>query len=270
MMFISEVKYGRMALITISSDELTSSLEAAVKASFSSGLSGGHVALDSSSRSILQNSEIEGLVIGGGTNTGALLLSQLGTGGVDGLASFITSGATYDPNTSPGALISYVARYLDNTVADSSFEADFSLTGCTDADVPIPYGRIAFQVGNDDKDGEMYPFVQISRSGEMLTDVSGYGWDHAGWAKWFDHDYHGPFPFKVNNLTLANCANLQAVVGQRSTHGTNPGWRTTFQIDLQVGDKWETVKPMSGNQDEFIWCDNHPGQDTVPLSCPQS
>ena len=270
MMFISEVKYGRMALITISSDEATSSLEAAVKASFSSGMSGGSLSLDTGSKSILQNSEIEGLVIGGAAGNAATLLSNLGTGGIDGLSNFIKTGATYDPNTSPGAVISYVARYLDNTVADSAFSADFSLDGCTDSDVPIKNARIAFQTGDDDKDGEMYPFIVIDQGGKQLANVSGYGWDHAGWAHWSDHQYDGPFSFPIDGLTLSSCLNLQATVGQRSTKGTNPGWRTSFQIDFQVDDHWVTVRPMNGNADEFTWGDNHPGQNTVGLTCPQS
>ena len=52
-MYISEVKFGRMVLISISSDDDEATLEAAVRASFSSGLSGGSGQLDASTKTVL-------------------------------------------------------------------------------------------------------------------------------------------------------------------------------------------------------------------------
>jgi|SRR5579864_972864 len=270
-MYISEVKFGRMLLIAISSDESSASLETAVRASISSGLGGGSGHLDQSTKNILQSSEIEGLVIGGSQAAGAQLLSTIIGGNIDGLPQFIKDGATYDPNMSPGAPISYTARYLsDDSVADSSFTADFSLTGCRDDEVPITKGRISFQVGNDDKDDEMFPFITITQGGNVVADASGEGrWDNAGHGPtWDDHSFHGPFEFNITGLTMASCSNLTATIGQRSTRGSNPGWRTTAKIELFVNGGWHTAKPMSDNQDEFTWGDNHAGQNSFPLVCP--
>ena len=270
-MYISEVKYGRMVIIAISSDESASSLEAAIRADISFGLSGGSGSLDVKTKQILQNSVIQGLVVGGGTDTGAQLLSSLPGGAIDGLAEFIKDGATYNPNTSPGAPIAYTARYLNGKVADSSFEADFATTGCRDVDIPITSGRISFQVGDDDKDEEMYPFITIARAGTVVADENGlHKWDHAGenGHKWDDHEFHGPFTFAIHDLTLANCQNLQATVGERSTRGSNPGWRTTCKIELLVNGQWFIAKDMDVNHDEFIWGDNHPMQSTINLALP--
>jgi hypothetical protein len=269
-MYISEVKFGRMLLIAISSDEDASSLEAAVRAEINSGVSGGVVQVDASTKRILQNSEIEGLVVGGSSAVAGRLLSSIIGGNIDGLPAFINEGATYNPNTSPGAPISYTARYLDGSLADSSYTADFSLTGCREEDVAITVGRISFQVGNDDKDDEMFPFITIQQGGTVVADANGRDvWDGAGHRKWDDHEFHGPFTFPVRGLTLANCSNLLATIGQRSTRGTNPGWRTTAKIELLVNGSWFTTKPMSDNADEFIWGDNHPGQSSFGLVCPQ-
>lgn len=270
-LYISEVKYGRMLLLAISSNDDESSLDTAIRADISIGLGGGSGHLDDSMKKILQNSTIEGLVIGGSAQSGGQLLSSIIGGDIDGLPKFIEDGATYNPNTSPGAPISYVARYLNGDLADTSYTADFSTTGCRDEDVPITQGRISFQVGNDDKDDEMYPFLTIQRGGATLTDASGlHVWDHAGEGghKWDDHSFHGPFPFPITNLNLADCSGLSAIVGQRSTRGTNPGWRTTMKIEFLVNGSWFTAKPMSDNQDEFIWGDNHPGQSRLSLACP--
>jgi len=270
-LYISEVKYGRMLLLAISSDDDESSLDTAIRADISFGLSGGSGHLDDSMKTILQNSTIQGLVIGGSARAGGQLLSTLIGGGIDGLPKFINDGATYNPSTSPGAPISYTARYLNGELADTSYTADFSTTGCHDDDVPITQGRISFQVGNDDKDDEMYPFLIIQRGGVTLADVSGlHSWDQAGEGghKWDDHSFHGPFPFNIANLNLATCSGLSAIVGQRSTRGTNPGWRTTLKIEFFFNGSWFTAKPMNENQDEFTWGDNHPGQSTVALACP--
>jgi len=144
-------------------------------------------------------------------------------------------------------------------------------------DIPIPTGRISFQIGDNDKDEEMYPFITIEREGTVLADASGlHIWDHAGENNhvWHDHEFHGPFEFPIHDLTMANCPagppsdKFRATIGQRSTRGTNPGWQTTAKVELLVNGNWFTAKPMNPNANEFAWGDDKPGQNSVPLSCP--
>ena len=45
----------------------------------------------------------------------------------------------------------------------------------------ITQGRIAFQVGDDDKDDEMYPFIQLRNGPELIADDNGLNvWDQTG------------------------------------------------------------------------------------------
>lgn len=281
-LMVKTVKYGRMAILAIASDAKASDLEFAVRAGFNAVASSGQFTLDAQSRQILEQSTFDGVVIGGSGSSGANLLSSVGSGDLTGLKTFLTEGATYNPQTSPAAPISYVLTYLDNRVADSSFSADFSLTGCTDVAVPIERIRVGWNVGDDDKDQEMYPYLIIrDRTGRIVANSGGEG---RMWASmlitifghqvrantvWNQNNSYGPFELPViGQWSLDQCDSATAEVGQRSSNGEDPEWHTTFFIDVRIDGKWYTIRTPNPNKNEFRWGDGKPDSTVAGLTCP--
>jgi hypothetical protein len=281
-LMVKTVKYGRMAILAIASDAKASDLEFAVRAGFNAVASTGEFTLDVQSRQILEQSTFDGVVVGGAAGTGAGLLSSVAAGNLTGLKTFLTEGATYNPQTSPAAPISYVLTYLDNRVADSSFSADFSLTGCTDTAVPIERIRVGWNVGDDDKDQEMYPYIIIrDRNGRIVANSGGEGrvwastlvtvFGHTVRANmvWDDNNSYGPFEVPVlGQWSLHECEGSTAEVGQRSSNGEDPEWHTTFYIDVRIDGKWYTIRGPSPNKSEFRWGDGKPDSTVTGLACP--
>lgn len=281
-LLVKTVKYGRMAILAVASDAKASELELAVRAGFNAVASTGEFTLDTQSRKILEQSTFDGVVVGGSANAGAALLSSVGSGNLNGLKTFLNEGATYNPQTSPAAPISYVLTYFDNRVADSSFSADFSLTGCTDAAVPVERIRVGWNVGNDDKDQEMYPYVIIrDRNGRIVANSGGEGRMWASVlinffgkptrvnAAWKENKSFGPFEVPVlGQWSLDQCEGATAEVGQRSSNGEDPEWHTTFFIDVRIDGTWYTVRRPSLDTNEFRWGDGKPDAALAGLACP--
>ena len=163
----------------------------------------------------------------------------------------------------------------------------FPFVGCTDHAIPIERVRIAWEVGDDSKDSEMYPYIQVrDQQGRILVDSGGEGrtwatvevvlpFPFAGRrirvnAAWEDHRTYGPFELPIlGQWTLDQCAGARAVVGQRSSKdGVDTEWHTTFSIDVRIGGQWFTVRPSNHDKNEFKWGDGKPDAAEVLLSCP--
>lgn len=281
-LMVKTVKYGRMAILAIASDASASELETAVRASFNAVASSGQFTIDQQTRQILEQSTFDGVVVGGSANAGAALLSSVGGGNLTGLQTFLTTGATYHPQNSPGAPISYVLTYLDNRVADSSFSADFSLTGCDFVPIPIERLRIGWSVGDDDKDQEMYPYIIVrDRNGRIVSNSGGEGRIWASLvinlfgrprrvnAAWKENHTFGPFEVPIiGQWNLDQCDGANAEVGQRSSNGEDPEWHTTFFIDVRIDGRWYTIRRPSVNTNEFRWGDGKPDSTVTGLVCP--
>ena len=90
----------------------------------------------------------------------------------------------------------------------------FPFVGCTDHAIPIERVRVAWEVGDDSKDSEMYPYIQVrDQQGRILVDSGGEGrtcatvevvlpFPFAGRrirvnAAWEDHRTYGPFELPI-------------------------------------------------------------------------
>lgn len=280
-LYVKTVKYGRMAIIAIASDATEQDLDSAVRSSFNALKANGSMSLDAQSTQVLQQSVFDGVVVGGSGVAGVQLLGALGAGDLNGLKTFMEAGATYHPQGSPAAPISYVLTYLDNDSADSAFAADFSLTGCTDNAVPIERIRVGWNVGDDNKDQEMYPYLILrDRTGRMVANTGGEGrtWASAivnlfghpvrANTEWKENQSFGPFEVGVGTWSLDQCDGVKAEVGQRSSNGEDPEWHTTFFVDMRIGGRWYTVRAPSQDTNEFKLGDGKPDSAIVGLSCP--
>ncbi len=108
-MYISTISYGRMALFTIESSYSSTEVNAALQASFSA--INTNVDLSTAYRTVLQQSSIKGMIIGG---SGAQAVQAVN--GFDGLKQYMTTGGNYDQNTA-AAPLAYKLRYLSDNVS---------------------------------------------------------------------------------------------------------------------------------------------------------
>jgi len=148
--YVSDVTYGRIIMISITSSASESDIKASLEASYNGGFWGGELDLSAERQSVLKESEISIQQLGGPTE-GAfklanVLLQQSGEAepGDFGLAEFFAedvSLTTYVP-------ISYTLRNLsDNSIAGVGETSNYTLTECE----PIPQNILSdFET---DKDG---------------------------------------------------------------------------------------------------------------------
>ena len=123
-MYVASVTYGRMALVSIESDASESELQAALEASFSSGVHSGELDISGSHKQTLAKSKIKGTIIGGsGADASAIR-------NVDSLLSYIDRGGNWS-HESPAAPISYKLRYLsDNSVGNIILASTYKVRNC--------------------------------------------------------------------------------------------------------------------------------------------
>lgn len=122
---VSSVKYGRMVLYTVESNESITDVQAAFSASFTSADAEGDVGY----QNIINNSKIEALVIGGSGAAAAAAVS-----GPEGVYSYITSGGNYSSD-SPAAPLAYTLRYIreDFPVARVVLSSEYNIRTCYEA-----------------------------------------------------------------------------------------------------------------------------------------
>jgi hypothetical protein len=262
--YISSVTYGRMLLMSISSDEEVSTLRAAVNAAFSSVSASGKMNLDTQQAKVLQQSSMSAIAIGGGARAAAKIIANLTSGT---LQQYLEEGADYDPQRSPGAPISYAVRYLaDDDVADVSYTADYSLEGCSDSPLPIQKVTIVFRTGDDDKDPADAVRVTLLRGAEVLAEGGPWG----GHQTWNDHTTSPGFDLAVKpTFDMDKCNGAVVRVSKSADDGSDSEWHVTFELSYVVAGKSYVVRGRSGDENEFKLGDNKP-DDTgwQGASCP--
>lgn len=148
--YVSDVTYGRIIMISITSSASESDMKASLEASYNGGFWGGELDLSAERQSVLEESEISIQQLGGPTE-GAfklahVLLQQQGEAAPDdfGLAEFFAedvSLTTYVP-------ISYTLRNLsDNSIAGVGETSNYTLTECE------PITQTILSDFEEDKDG---------------------------------------------------------------------------------------------------------------------
>jgi len=103
-MYVSSIAYGRMALFTMESTYSSTEVRNALSASFSA--INTEVELEVKHRSVLQQSSMKAMIIGG---SGAEAVQAVN--GFEGLKQYMTQGGNYDKDTA-AAPLAYKLRYL--------------------------------------------------------------------------------------------------------------------------------------------------------------
>ncbi|MBO0329855.1 thiol-activated cytolysin family protein [[Muricauda] lutisoli] len=122
---VSSVKYGRMVLYTVESNSSITDVQSAFNASFNSANANGNAEY----QSIINNSKIEALVVGGSGSDAAGAVS-----GPAGVYEYITNGGNYSAD-SPAAPLAYTLRYIRNDfpVARVVLSSEYNIRTCYEA-----------------------------------------------------------------------------------------------------------------------------------------
>ncbi|MEM7103665.1 MAG: thiol-activated cytolysin family protein [Bacteroidota bacterium] len=123
--YVSSVKYGRMAMFMVESSKSASETEIALNASFNAFIASGGVDINTEYDQTLEESSIKALIIGGSGESAVQAVS-----GVNGLMSYITEGGNYSSD-SPGSPLSYTLRFLkDNSIYKVVLATEYTVQDC--------------------------------------------------------------------------------------------------------------------------------------------
>lgn len=132
-MYVASVTYGRMAFFSIESSKSSEEIEAALNASFQSGLSAGKLNIDAEHASTLSNCKITGTIIGGSGEDAANAIW-----GLEGMKNYINNGGNWS-HDSPAQPLAYKLRYLkDNSIGNIIMTSEYEVRNC----VPISEAKM--------------------------------------------------------------------------------------------------------------------------------
>jgi hypothetical protein len=215
--YISQVQYGRIFLLHISSSESAFQVDAKVKAAWKAAVS-GDVSAQLNLRNSTSSYRVQVAAVG---VTGATTFQSV-TSLVDTLLALSTT-ADYKPEN-PGAVISYTLRYLlDGSLAQAVI-GPFEYKAYTRGEVPTQ--TFDYEVWDDHVWGVPggVNTNAVIRPGDVVT-ISAFGQVNAGW--WFGSDF-GP-------------AGDTSQHGRDTGNGTKPLWGAPFTALLYgFGGGWFT------------------------------
>jgi hypothetical protein len=130
--YVSSVTYGRIFYILFESSESQTSLEAAVKGSYSGGVSVTANA-NTSWKNTINNATVKAYGLGG--NAEQAINAVTGTDQFEKVSSFLTTGANFD-KSNPGVPISYTIRHLtDSSQVKLALTTDYTAKNCVPSTV---------------------------------------------------------------------------------------------------------------------------------------
>lgn len=124
--YVSSIKYGRMAIMTIESSHDEEQVMSALTAGLNFWRVNGSFEWSNEDRQVLDESSIKALVIGGSGSDAVGVIN-----GVEGLSEYILNGGDFSQD-SPGAPLSYTLRFIkDNSVAKVQLSSEYNVRTCT-------------------------------------------------------------------------------------------------------------------------------------------
>jgi thiol-activated cytolysin len=249
--FVNTVTYGRAAYLFLSSTESSEELKAAVDATFSGLVASGSLSGSMAQQRVVREAEAQTFVLGGDAAAGARLVAR----GVDGLAEWLQSGATFS-RQSPGAVIAFSTRYLrpDYRIAGAAFVTDYSRRDCVRTPEQITAIKRSYHVDDDKDRGNDHRF-SVRQGGLELASENWTGGDIV-WRTGGTYDG----PWLSVTLPVSSCSRLQLITEQRGNNGE------------MNGNAWVTAKTNAGrtlalvNGARFSLDDT--ASITLPVSCP--
>jgi hypothetical protein len=234
--YVASISYGRELWMLVESTKTTESMETALSAAFNGLVAGGGLSVTTGQRAELDSYTYQVFVLGGGGTSAAKVI----TTGIDGVADFVNEGANFSPQ-SPGAPISYVAKYLWNSdIARVSSTADYTLVTSR----PNPLAMLSravwyFRTHDDDKDrNNTLTLTLVDKNGAVVASQSGLGG-----GVWRDHTD------SVLQLGIAaNTVSRERMLGGKirtAMGGDDGGWNFECRIELEWTDGTKTIRHIS-------------------------
>jgi hypothetical protein len=235
--FVASVTFGRELWMLIESAADASSLQAALNVAFSSGFVNGQIDLSVSQKTIIEQSTVQVLALGGSGTPAILLLTS---DKVNGLKNYLTAGANFSSD-SPGAPISYTVRYLrDNSLARVSAAADYEVL--TDRRLSTPRltdAYVHFHTNDDDKDSDTTVQVIVANnSGQTVAQLQG-GYGH------FDDNSDNNISLSIINEPVAtelSAGRVTVIIGPNG----NDTWKFNVDVILRFSDGNTLVRTYNG------------------------
>jgi Thiol-activated cytolysin len=247
--YVSQVVYGRIALLTIESTESATEVNAKVQAAWQAAVS-GDVAAEASLRASTASYNVQFASVGLTGATAFQAQSSL-MDALNALSATASFGAS-----NPGEVISYSVRYLlDGSVAKAVL-GPLSYSAYVRADVPVESS--AFDVW--DHSGQGVPggvnTGVVLRPGDRVT-VTAFGQVWAGW--WFGNRFGPPGDTSQHGIEIGNGTKpLDNVAFSALLYGFGSGWYYwAANSDFVFG---ETHQRLGSGADRVI------GSATTPLT----
>lgn len=127
--YVHSVSYGRIIMFRMVTTESATSTEVEGAMKYSTGVTSATATLEAKYKSILQNSSIEVVTIGGNADTASQAVTAQNFGDLE---SILTGQNAVYSKSNPGVPIAYTVKFLmDNKVAKMGYTTDYTATECT-------------------------------------------------------------------------------------------------------------------------------------------
>lgn len=224
--YVSSVTYGRELWMLIESNRSESEVKAMLDVAISLGISSGKVDFSDEQKSVIADSNIQVLAIGGGGKPAVSVI----TGDPSQLQNYLNSGANFSA-TAPGSPISYTVRYLkNNKVARVSSTQDYVVRTTVNSPIPAPLQAVTatWRTGSDGKDWDTAPVVDIyDQSGTHVAHIGCCSSDRNG-DKWDSGRV------ETRNLDIVGSATTTTLAHGRLSAIRNPQGNDDWDYGLTV------------------------------------
>ena len=127
--YVHSVSYGRIIMFRMVTTESATSSEVEGAMKYSTGVTTASATLEAKYKSILQNSSIEVVTIGGNADTASQAVTAQNFGDLE---SILTGQNAVYSKSNPGVPIAYTVKFLmDNKVAKMGYTTDYTATECS-------------------------------------------------------------------------------------------------------------------------------------------
>lgn len=242
--YVSSVKYGRMAMLIFESTAKVTELEAALKASFNGAVVSGSLNITAEHKKTWSQTKFDGIVVGGDSESGGNLID-----GIDSFNDWVKKGTRYDAN-SAAAPLSYTLRFLDdNSVAKVVLSGEYDVRDCTTLTCPTKvkqFGPVGSRTGG-------VPFHAKLPDCARVIAIQIKSGDHIGQIVFLVEKENGT----QYNLQYGRWGTLNPSIGVTSdivkvTGSSNDNILCTLQFHYADGDK-SPIYGLDQTCDPFEW-----------------
>ncbi len=236
--YVSNVKYGRLAYYCFESDMTQSDLKATLDAAFSNTKVSAQVDVTYKQKLIDNKTKITGLILGGNGSNAVEAIS-----GIDGFYSYIKQGGDYSA-TSPGLPIAYTLRRIsDNGVFNVVNYSDYVVNECSSTTGSVKMNSLKHSIGS--QDDKIWGTIDVN-----------LGYDDTGFANNATNLFSGAT--KNNAIVTGTNGNIVNFPSNNFNLAYDPSKfdKAYLEITFNINNSWDWSN---------VGLDNHSGTTTAEL-----